>query len=135
MIPRHVLAGVALSVFLVGSGGCLVMSGKSSDEWGVRITDATLTNVVPGETTEAWLLATLGEPTERQAVEGQEGTQILKYRYSRNRSEGALVFLIFAGGSSQRESVTTFFEVVDGVVTRHWTEGETRRNPPREFGE
>jgi hypothetical protein len=120
------MAGVAaLAAASVLLAGCLVVSGRSVDEHGTAVSDRTLMQIRPGETTEQWLLAALGPPTERNPVVDQPDTSILKYTYSRSESSGGAVFLLFAGGSTRRTSWTTSFEAVDGVITRHWTE------PPR----
>ena len=107
------------------AGGCLVMSGKSIDESGVRVTSATLNQIQLGQTTEAWLVATLGDPTDRTEVEGQEGVAVLRYEHVECRSEGGAVFLLFAGGSDIEKRTTAYFEVVDGVITRYWMERGT----------
>jgi hypothetical protein len=82
----------------------------------------TLAQIEPGVTTEAWLRATIGEPTDVSCVEGQEHVRVLKYEHSITKSEGGTVFLIFAGGSEKREVSTTYFEIVDGIVARYWSE-------------
>lgn len=33
------------------------------------------------------------------------------------------MFLIFAGGKDHTYKSTAYFEITDGVVTRHWIEG------------
>ena len=121
-MTRTWLTGIVLGVLVLTASGCLVVSGKSIDESGVRISQETLREVEPGTTTEAWLVATLGEPSERTIVEGQEHVRILRYDLTVSRAEGGAVFLIFAGGSETTHTSRTFFELVDGVVTRYWTE-------------
>lgn len=111
---------VLLLAMLIFSAGCLVMHQNSIDESGVRVSPSTLDQVEPGRTSEAWLIATLGEPTSRRKVDDR--TSILRYNYTRESSSGGAVFLIFAGQSSKTESTTTFFEITDSIVTRHWIE-------------
>ncbi len=119
---KQVYTVVSSSLALIALSGCLVMSGKSVDECGVTISNETLNQIVVGETSEAWLLATLGEPSDTTVVEGQEHTRVLRYTHIVTRSEGGVVLLIFAGGSDVRTRTTTYFEVVDGVVSRYWVE-------------
>ena len=76
-------------------------------------------------TTEAWLLASLGEPTSRTTVMGEEGVQILRYDHVVRRSSSGAVFLIFAGDSKYKSVQRTFFELVDGTVSRYWTESSS----------
>jgi hypothetical protein len=103
-------------------GGCLITSSNSLEESGTRVSAITLAQIVPRETTEAWLVATLGEPTERTVVAGQENVAVLKYEHVAKSTSAGTVFLLFAGGSTKRTVHATYFEVVNGVVTRHWTE-------------
>jgi hypothetical protein len=122
---RIALATTSLAAILATSllGGCLVTSSNQVQQRGTRVSQATLGQVQPGETTEGWLIATLGEPQERTPIEGQPGVEILKYVYSIHDSGGGTIFLVFAGSHNRVERSTTYFEVRDGVVTRHWTEG------------
>jgi outer membrane protein assembly factor BamE (lipoprotein component of BamABCDE complex) len=115
-------AALLLGAFVATSGGCLVMSGTSVEQHGVRVTRSTLDQVEIGTTSEAWVVATLGEPTERTTVEGQEHVSVLRYDFVESRSEGGTVFLIFAGGKDVTTTTRTFFEVTGGVVSRYWTE-------------
>jgi outer membrane protein assembly factor BamE (lipoprotein component of BamABCDE complex) len=107
---------------IVTAGGCLVVSESSSYERGVKVSQATLAQVEPGITTEAWVLATLGEPTARTEVEGRENVSILVYRHQRHQSSGGAVFLLFAGEQEHTTKSTAYFEITDGIVTRHWVE-------------
>ncbi len=118
----RILPSLCLVVFSIVAGGCLVMSGKSIDESGVRISRVTLDQVVVGETTESWVVALLGEPNTTRVVNEDADIRILIYRHRVTRSEGGTVFLIFAGGSETTRTSTTYFEVTEGVVTRYWTE-------------
>lgn len=119
-MDRQVTVGVFLAVFIMAASGCLIISGKTVHESGVKITDSTLRQIRIGETTEAWILATLGEPTTRTEVE--DGTVMLRYDHCITRAEGGAVFLIFAGGSETRTRSSTYFEIRDGIVTRVWSE-------------
>lgn len=114
--------------------GCLVSSSNSTQESGVRVSSTTLEQVVPNQTTEQWLIATLGDPTSRTAVQSGVPTdanattvtgpkvEILRYDFSRTERSAGAVFLIFGGASSRSEQSRAFFEVTDGIVTRAWRE-------------
>lgn len=110
------IAGVATA------GGCLVVSGTSIDERGTAISSQTLRQVEPGVTTEAWVRAVLGEPSDEQCVGEASERKILRYDHTVTVSEGGVVFLIFAGASESRETKSVYFEVTEGLVTRYWTE-------------
>jgi hypothetical protein len=118
---RHALAVLAGVGFLSAASGCLIVRGSSVDESGTRITSPTLNQIITGETTEAWLVATVGEPTRRSAVD--DHTSILRYDHTVTTQKGGTVFLLFAGGDQKEVRTSTIFEVTDGVVTRYWTEG------------
>lgn len=121
-MKRTPLTLAALMAITVTLGGCLVSSSTSSYETGRRVTDETTAQIVPGETTREWLLATLGEPTARTTVEGEEGVEIFRYDWQKREESGGAVFLLFAGSSSKSTRHTTYFEITNGVVTRYWAE-------------
>jgi hypothetical protein len=114
------LTTVLLAGCAMAAGGCLVMKGTQVQESGVRVSNATLNQVKPGETTEAWLRAALGEPTSTREVD--ERTRILRYDHRTVKESGGAVFLLFAGGESIEKTSSVIFEVQDGIVTRYWTE-------------
>lgn len=111
-----VLVGVSWSL-----GGCLIASSTSMHESGRRVSASTLSQIEADVTTDAWLLAALGEPTARMKIEGGEG-EILRYDYQRRRESSGAVFLLFAGSSSETIESSTYFEVKDGIVVRFWSE-------------
>ena len=119
---KSLVTAVVLSVFTLSAAGCLVMAGSEIEESGTQITRETLTKLEPGVTTEAWLVATLGEPTWRTVVEDQEHIHVLRYDHVVTKHEGGTVFLIFAGGSSKTQVTRTYIETIDGLVSRYWTE-------------
>ena len=121
----------AAALCCLAAGGCLVVSGTSAHESGVRVSAATLDQIEPGKTTEAWLLATLGEPTSRTKVDCKDSVEILRYEHSTRKSSGGAVFLIFAGGSEHSSRSVAYFEVTDGIVTRAWTESEPQETGKR----
>lgn len=110
-----VLAGCCFA-----ASGCLISKTNSTREQGVKVSGSTLDQVKPGETTESWLLATLGEPTSRRPVD--ETTSVLRYDHKVVTSKGGAVFLIFAGAEKKEKTNSVLFETKDGVVTRYWME-------------
>jgi hypothetical protein len=121
-MDRQVVIGVLLAVVVTTASGCLIVSGKSVDESGTKISSETMRQIEVGKTTEAWLVATLGEPDCRTVVKGHDDVAILRYDHCVTKAEGGAVFLIFAGGSETTTRTTTYFEVIDGIVTRTWVE-------------
>ncbi|MHC5028229.1 MAG: hypothetical protein ACYTGR_15865 [Planctomycetota bacterium] len=120
--PAAAAAVVLTTLFVIAASGCLVVSGSSFDQSGVKVSAVTTGQIEAGVTTEDWIIATLGEPSTRTTVSETPAVAILKYEYTETKSEGGAVFLIFAGGSSRTRTDITYIEVTDGIVTRFWSE-------------
>ncbi len=104
-----VLAALPLS-------GCI--HGKSySSLSGDYIGTGTFNRIEIGETTEAWVLAALGEPTRKSKL--QDG-ELWAYEYERTERSKGSVLLIIGGSSSEESSGGTYVEIKDGVVTDAW---------------
>lgn len=108
---------------VVVAAGAFSGCGSSSQATGVRIGDETLRQFKAGVTTEAWLVAILGEPTSWSVVEGLPNTKV--FRYSLDERQGGF-FSAFTGSSSQNAAVV-YFILTDGVMTRYWTDREIER--------
>jgi outer membrane protein assembly factor BamE (lipoprotein component of BamABCDE complex) len=119
---RHVITDLAIAGCLFLLAGCLVTSSSQTRETGTAVSSSTLGQVEPGVTTKDWLLATLGLPTSRTAVDNQGNVEIFSYRHEVVRTSRGKVFLLFSGSSNSVETQKTLFELTDGVVTRYWTE-------------
>ena len=63
------VAALSLTLALVGC----VSSSSVSEYEGPSVGDRTLAQIEPGETSQEWILAVLGEPTETAVVTGEEG--------------------------------------------------------------
>jgi hypothetical protein len=98
--------------------GC---AGSRPSDTGIRIGDETLDQFEAGITTEAWLVAVLGEPTSSCEVEGVKNTKV--FRYASGESASGLSSL-FAGNSS-RTTAVTYFIISEGIVTRFWADRAT----------
>ncbi len=85
---------------------------------GVRIGEETLRQFEAGVTTEAWLIAMLGPPTSRSAVEGIPNTEVFRYSF------------VEANDATRTGSVV-YFILTDGLVTRFWAD---RRDDPGLLG-
>ena len=108
------ILGLALS-------GCI--SGRSDVSYGPKgpvVGDETLRQVKIGRTSKEWVLGTLGAPTSATAT--PEGTEILKYVYTKN-VDADFSFCIFFDFDDKREERTVFyFEIADGIVSKFWKE-------------
>ncbi len=85
---------------------------------GVRVGDETLDQFEAGVTTEAWLVAVLGAPTDEAKVEGLPDTKV--FRYSLGQSVGGLGALLSGEGS--KNTAVVYFIITDGIVTRFWAD-------------
>lgn len=109
----------ATLVMLLALGGC-ISSGSISEFDGPNIGDRTLAEVEPGVTTRAWILAVLGEPTERAVVAGEDGdAEIWKWVRRKLTTTRGSAFVVSSRSRSE-EVRTVYVELKDGVVTRAW---------------
>ena len=122
MSIKRTLMTVGVIVFVFSVSGCLVVTSNSSYEKGVKVTPATLQRIEVGQTTEQWVIATLGEPSERNVVEGQPNVEIFKYQHTTHESSGGTVLFLFAGHESNANKSVVYIEITDGVVSDYWTE-------------
>ncbi len=104
---------------LLAMGGC----GSPAKESGVRIGDETLRQFEAGVTTEAWILAILGEPTSESYVADLPNTKVFRYALV-EESSGLISF--FTGGSGKNKAVV-YFLITDGVMTRFWADRDTEQ--------
>lgn len=116
------LTMTALVVLTMTASGCLITSKNSSYEHGVKVGPHMRSQISPGETTQEWVLATLGEPTSRRLVEEEPRVEVFGYEYSKTNTSRGSVFLIFGGSTNRTTSSKTYVELTDGVVSRYWTE-------------
>jgi len=112
---RIIVVRAALIVFMAAASGCVASTSVYLDETGVQISEETLERIVPGKTTEAWLLATLGPPHERTVLES-EGITILRYDHTITRTESGAIFLILTSETRTINTEHTYFEIKDGIV-------------------
>jgi len=101
--------------------GCI--SGRSDISYGPKgpvVGYETIRQIEVGQTSKEWVLGTLGTPTSATAT--PEGTEILKYVYTKN-VDADFSFCIFFDFDDKREERTVYyFEIADGIVTKFWKE-------------
>jgi len=117
---RRAAACLALGSALLVLPGCLVSSTNWSEVEGSPISTHALDRVETGVTTEAWVLATFGDPTSRSDLE--KGRTVLRYESRETRSGRGSVFLLFSGSSRTTSVRRTVFELEDGIVRDWWVE-------------
>lgn len=99
-------------------GGCLISSRSDEQMTGTQVSSATFNQIVPGETTRAWVLGALGEPTTRTTLD--DGGELWKWSYSMRRTSRGSVLFVFGGSSATERAGSALVEMKDGVVTRAW---------------
>lgn len=120
--PLSLLACAALF------SGCAVINSHEETRYSGRVVaDESLERILPGETTEAWVLATLGEPSSTKDV--GDNTRVLRYESTKIKHVDAELLFIFDTSSRVELDRTVFIECRDGVVERYWSEtGRSRHS-------
>jgi len=113
--------GLFGSVILLGlaiNTGCLVGGSSTVKRDGKYVGEDTLAQIQPGKTGKAWILATLGDPSEKKELE--PGHELWKYSYKETKEGGGYVFLIFAGSDKTVTGGNVFVEFKDDTVSKSW---------------
>ena len=114
------LAILCMLVVVIGSGCISSQSDVTYGPKGPAVGSSTLGKVKVGQTSEAWVLGTLGEPSSETVT--SDDTRILRYEYTRSVDSRFSMPLI-VDSHDKRESRTVYvFEITDGIVTRFWKE-------------
>ncbi|MBL1215998.1 MAG: hypothetical protein D8M59_00715 [Planctomycetes bacterium] len=128
---RLAVAGCAASLMFLS--GCLISGGRHEQTSGMRLSQASMSQIEIGSTTSAWVEAAFGHPTSRQtlsrpssdsAVSEDAGchVEVWRYEWTKTVDKSGEVFLILDSHDRLVESTTVYLEFTDGVVTRYWTE-------------
>jgi len=99
--------------------GCV--AANSNIEYGPKgppIGDATLAQIQPGETSKAWVISLLGQPSS--VAQMPDGTEVLKYAYRKEKKGCFTLFPIVFLNGAKVEQTTVYIEMKDGIVTRRW---------------
>ena len=119
MIANRLMGTAALAALMLVLGtGCLVSSSKRQTQSGNYVPEATFDQIEPGNTTSAWVRATLGEPSDRTRVD--DAVEVWKWTYNQKKESSGAIFLIFGGSETKESTGHAFVEFKDGVVTRKW---------------
>src|SRR5688572_6717576 len=114
---RRVLCLVVV-VSLLGLAGCLVSSKTTQSQSGKYVSDRTWRQIDEGETSAAWVEATLGEPTDRKRMD--DGTEIWKWTYTEHKNSSGHIFFLFDGSSNKETQGAAIVELKDGIVVKKW---------------
>jgi outer membrane protein assembly factor BamE (lipoprotein component of BamABCDE complex) len=122
----HIRKTTVLNWVLYGVTGLVLsgcISGRSNVTYGPEgpaVGHETLRQIKVGQTSREWVLGTLGAPTSETTT--PEGTQILKYVYTKNVDSDLDVFLFLDFDDQREERTVYYFEIADGIVSRFWKE-------------
>ncbi|MCC5022552.1 MAG: hypothetical protein J6386_07030 [Candidatus Synoicihabitans palmerolidicus] len=109
---------VMAGLLLLGPGCAVIQSHEEVRYSGRSVESSTLDRLQPGKTTEAWLRATLGEPSRVEDVGGK--TRILSYDSTKIKKVDAKLLFVFDTSSHVELDQTVFIEFEDGVLVRYW---------------
>lgn len=119
MLRRAIAALILIVCVCSMIAGC-ISSGSVSEFEGPNIGDRTLSQIEPGETTQTWVLAVLGEPTERATIDDPAGTlEVWKWVRRKIVTTKGSAFVVSSRSKSE-EVRTVYVEFKAGVVTRAW---------------
>jgi hypothetical protein len=99
--------------------GCI--SGRTDIDYGRcgrAVGHKTLRQVKPDQTTKAWVLATLGEPSSNRTL--ADGTDVLKYEYTKKIDSSFSISPVLDLHDKKTEHKRVYFEIKDGVVKTYW---------------
>ena len=119
MWKRTMSLVVILLVCFVMSG-CIVSTENTSQERGKKLKNSSLKQLEPGVTTKDWAVSVLGTPTSRSKPDN--GTEVLKYEYSKTVNHELAIFLILGSESEKTTSESVCLEFKDNILTRYWSE-------------
>lgn len=86
---------------------------------GVSISEELFDRVAPGETTDDWLLAVLGEPTGRATL--RDGTEIWRWTYRPVEQSGSVIALLGSGDQGPVFATrAVFVRLRGGSVIEKW---------------
>jgi outer membrane protein assembly factor BamE (lipoprotein component of BamABCDE complex) len=96
---------------------CLIGSSSHTKVSGRDFGPDTLNQVQPGKS-KSYVIALLGDPTDKIQVDG--GTDIWKWRYTEHRdSSGSVIFLVSSDSETETRH-TTYVEFNNGAVVKAW---------------
>lgn len=112
---RSIAASALFSTLLCGA--CVINADSHVEHTGKHVSAQTFEQIQPGKKQD-FVLALLGEPTTRTALEG--GTEIWKWEYrQKNVHRGTLLF-VFSGDNSTVEEGATYVQFEAGLVSKAW---------------
>ncbi|MHC4216372.1 MAG: hypothetical protein ACYSWP_23720 [Planctomycetota bacterium] len=117
--PKNITLGILYILTALVLSGCVCAgSNIQYGSKGPPIGQGTISQIKPGETTKAWVLSLLGDPSSVREM--PDGTEVLKYEYTKEKQGGFVLFPIIFLNDAKHEQTTCYVEIKDGIVTRRW---------------
>ena len=99
--------------------GCSIISSDNHVSYtGNYVPADTFSRVRVGESTPAFVQATLGEPTSKTDLE--DGSSIWRWDYVIRRSGEGRLLLVFDGESSSEKKHSSYVQFEHGIATKKW---------------
>jgi len=114
LLPTALIVTTALPLT-----GCSIISSNNHVSYtGNYVPSDSFSRVKTGESTTAFVEATLGEPSSRTDLE--DGSSIWRWDYVVRRSGEGSLLLVFDGESSSEKKHSSFVQFAHGVATKKW---------------
>lgn len=117
---RCVMACACLVPGIALLSGCIVSGKNRVATTGQPVAEQSLTLLEQGRTTEDQVLQLVGVPT--RVVELGDQRKVYVYEWSRRQCSSTRILVLFSGSSSRETRGILNIEVVDGIVSRWWSE-------------
>jgi len=118
MFKGRGLLTVAAVVGLSLCTGCLFGGSSSVKREGTFVAPETLGQIQAGKSNKAYVVALLGQPTEKKEIE--PGHELWKYSYKEKTESSGYVFLIFGGSDEKETGSKVYVEFTDDTVSKTW---------------
>jgi len=114
---RVLLLSLVSAWLLLRVAGCAQINVEAQ---GTLPSDGKLESVKEGATTRDAVIAAFGVPQYIKVVD--DGKELLVYEYRERETGERYIPLIFKKGYQKTRVTRTYFEIVNGIVGRYWTE-------------
>jgi outer membrane protein assembly factor BamE (lipoprotein component of BamABCDE complex) len=117
--PKNITLGILYILTALVLSGCVCAGSNTTyGPKGKPIGNATISQIKPGETTKAWVLSLLGDPSSVREM--PDGTEVLKYEYNKQRDGKFVLFPIIFLNDSKVQKTACYVEIKHGIVTKRW---------------
>lgn len=116
-LRRALLLGAAAAA-MATLPACIVSSSNKVRSSGRYIGDQTIARIEPNKTDRKWILAVLGEPTSKSALD--DGVELWKWEYMRVKTSSGSVLFVAAGNDREETIRNVYVEFKGDIVSQVW---------------